>query len=189
MSMLMWAFAAAAALGGTASDTVIVLGSRTVDMTGDGQAEELQVVGVGQSPDSLAVTFSITSGGRTLFSERLRPMTRTIGFDAGKRTLSPAEHRKRMDEFADFFFDPEKFRSPTDFLKMLEESARLHIQRIPEVIAGQRRGADSRTAAEIWNEMRNRDLTIFQYSAGGDGLTAIAWSPSDQRFYRLWECC
>ena len=189
MGMLIWALTAAAALGGTTSDTVVVLASRSVDMTGDGQAEELQVIGVGRSPDSLEVTFSITAGGRTLFSERLRPMTRTIGFDAGRRTLSASEHRKRLDEFEDFFFDPGKFHTPTEFVKMLQESARLHIQRIPEVIARQRSAADSMTAAEIWEEIRSRELTVFQYSGGGDGVTAIAWSPSDRTFYHLWQCC
>jgi hypothetical protein len=54
-----------------------------------------------------------------------------------------------------------------------------------------RRGApyDTAHAAETWDEIRRTGVTVFQYSPGGDGLTAIAWSERDRRFYRLLECC
>jgi hypothetical protein len=44
-------------------------------------------------------------------------------------------------------------------------------------------------AAAIWTEIHRSGMTIFEFSPGGDVVTAIAWSPTDHRFYRLLECC
>jgi hypothetical protein len=50
-------------------------------------------------------------------------------------------------------------------------------------------GADALRGAEIWREMHHIGVTIFQFSAGGDAITAIGWSPTHKRFLRLVECC
>lgn len=191
MSVILGLIATVAA-GMLPADTVVVLGTREVDMTGDGQVEILELVGVGTSLDSLDVTFSIKSAGRTLHSQSIRPLTRTLGYGSRRRTLSPAEHREYLRDFDDFFFAEEKFVSAQEFLVELQTSARRHIPLIPSVIASDRmRGAepDSAAADEIWKEIQRRESKVFWVSIGGDGITAIAWSEADQRFYRLLECC
>lgn len=172
------------------ADTVVSLGSVHVDLTGDGQAEVLELVGAGETIDSLEVTFSITSDGRVLYSERLRPVTRTLGFDAGKRLLSRAEHLQRLEEMEEFFFGEGRFSSAAAFVTSLERRAPRHIALIPGVIARDAGGdADVRRGEAIWEDMQRRAATVYTYSGGGDGRTAIAWSELDQRFYRLWQCC
>ena len=49
--------------------------------------------------------------------------------------------------------------------------------------------ADTAGVGAIWEEIQSRNSLVFQFPTGGDGVLGIAWSESDQRFYRLWECC
>jgi hypothetical protein len=202
------------------ADTVVVLGSAERDLTGDGRPEVLRLVGEGNPVDSLAVTFSIESSGQVLFRTALAPLTRTIGFDAGRREISAAEHRTRLDEFAGWFFGDNKFLRPDTFVARLRRSGPGHVARIPAVIDRDRRRQavvdslvragqttreaegtahfhlppwgspyDTARAVAIWDEIRRVGVTVFEFSPGGDGLTAIAWSERDRRFYRLLECC
>lgn len=48
---------------------------------------------------------------------------------------------------------------------------------------------DSARAVGIWQEIQRTGATVFEFSPGGDAVTAIAWSVRDQRFYRLVACC
>jgi hypothetical protein len=172
------------------SDTSVILGTVQRDLTGDGNSEILRLVGVGPTPDSLHVTFSIESSGRIIYQLALAPLTRTVGFDAGRRRLSTAEHRQRLREFGSWFFDEPKFKQPSAFLRSLYDSAPLHVAEIPAVIA--RDGgfpSDSSRGAAIWSEIQQRGVPIFEFSPGGDAWFAVAWSERDGRFYRLVECC
>ena len=177
-------------VGGLAAapDTMVVLGSHSLDLTGNGEAELLEVVGVSESLDSLTVTFTIKSSGRIVYSHTMRPLTRTVGFDAGRRRLSAVEYRQRLEEFGDLFFAGEKFRTPERFVAEWTRMARRHVEAIPDVISGEV-GAGPERGAELWDEIGTREATVFEYSAGGDGLVAIAWSESEQRFLTLIECC
>lgn len=202
------------------ADTVVVLGEVERDLTGDGRPELLRVVGVGQSIDSLAVTFTIEAvGGRgeKLYELELSPMTRVIGFDAGRRLLTPAEHRTRLNEFGDWFFGDSKFETPARFLERQGTNVPGRVESIIETIvadmarlpvidslvaAGHRpgearimsfymRGAplDTAAAAAIWEEIRDSGVTIFNFSTGGDAISAIGWSGRERGVYRLLECC
>jgi hypothetical protein len=179
-----------AVVGGLAAtpDTIVVLGAHSIDLTGDGELEVLEVRGVGESIDSLEITFSITSSGRILHSETMRPFTRTFGFDAGMRRMSTEEHRRRLSEFGAFFFAEEKFRTPEGFIAAWERKAPGHVEAIPEVVS-RRAGVEPKRAAELWDEIRRRGITVFEYSPGGDASFAIAWSESEQSFLTLVECC
>jgi hypothetical protein len=85
-------------------DTVVTLDVVERDLTGDGVAEILSLTGVGATIDSLDVTFRIQSSGQTIHTETW-PMTRTVGFDAGRRTLSATEHHARLKEFGSWFLE------------------------------------------------------------------------------------
>lgn len=173
-----------------APDTTIVLGRLERDLTGDGTPEVLSVVAAGPSVDSLTyVRFTIESAGRTLYQFRLAPLTRTIGYDAGRRTLSSTEHRARLRNFPSWFFHESKFQQPAAFVASLRQSARLHIREIPAVMTRHRDRSDSSNAAAVWQEMQNAPITVFTFSPGGDEIVAIGWSQRTQRFYRLLECC
>lgn len=188
MHILLCLLTSIAAFGVAPADTTIVLGSHRVDLTGEGEPEVLQLIGVGKSLDNLEVTLLITSSDDTLYNRRLRSLTRTIGFDAGRRVLTEAEHRKFIEEYESFFFASSKFRTPDEFTEKLLPTM---IEDIPGVIAAQRKnaGGDDSGAKRIWEEIKTSGVLTFQYSAGGDAVTAIAWSQLDQRFYHLWHCC
>lgn len=170
------------------ADTTVSLGSVQRDLTGDGVPETLTLTGRGHTIDSLDLRFTITSAGRTVYEKRWS-VTRVIGFDAGRRTLSAVEHRARLNELGSAFFAPAKFMSPDGFLAKLRASARGHIALIPEVIARDGGPQDSSQARLVWDGMQTAGITIFEFSAGGDAVTTIGWSRSDHRFYRLLECC
>jgi hypothetical protein len=197
------------------SDTVVILGMVERDLTGDGRSEVLRLTGVGQSTDSLDVTLVIESSGDTLFQTRLSPLTRTVGFDAGRRKLSPAEYRTRLDQFGGWFFGDGKFARPAEFAEQLGRTSR-RVADIPYVIARDRKRQlfdslraaghpvpeaernapslsrewlDSAGAVAAWEKIQSSGVTVFTYSPGGDAVFGIVWSVPDRRFYRLWECC
>jgi hypothetical protein len=202
------------------ADTVVLLGRVERDLTGDGRAEVLRLVGEGSSVDILGITFTIESAGTVVFRAALAPLTRTVGLDAGRRELSAAEHQARLEEFGSRFFAECKFKRPDEFVEWLRRSAPGRVARIPAVIDRDRRrqavvdslvatgrplaeaeeraryllggGAapvDTATAARSWEEIRRAGVSVFEFSEGGDAVTAIAWSARDRRFYRLFECC
>lgn len=171
------------------ADTTVVLGLAERDLTGDGKPEILRVVGVGRTIDNLDATFTIESEGRTIYRFKLMPLTRTVGFDAGRHVISAEEHRARLREFGRWFFADEKFQRPSEFLDSLRAMARLKVPEVPDVIARDRQASDTRDGSVIWQEIRNAPLTIFTFSPGGDAIEAIGWSARAGRFYRLLECC
>ena len=172
------------------ADTVLVLGSTMMDLTGDGQVELLQVVAAGPSVDSLNLTFTIQSEDQVLYEAALVPLTRSVGFDAGRRRTSDAEHQERLATFSQRFFAVEKFRPAVEFEARLQRASPRNVPLIPKVIerdAGDR--VPIETGARTWASMREDDVIEFEYSPGGDRIEAIAWSVADRRFYRLLECC
>jgi hypothetical protein len=138
--------------------------------------------------DSLEVTFTITSSGRTVFETKWSE-TRAVGFDAGRRVLSAAEHRRRLSELGRDFFADVKFMSAEEFLTRLRRSAPRHIELVPDVIARDLGPSNRSRAQRIWDEMQAAGITLFEFSVGGDAVTTIGWSGTDERFYHLLECC
>ncbi|MEQ8329386.1 MAG: hypothetical protein RH859_02865 [Longimicrobiales bacterium] len=172
------------------ADTTTVLHSLTLDVTGDGRPEVLELLATAQTPDSLEVVFVVRNQDGVLYERRLLPLTRTAGFDAGRRELTAEAYRARVADFGPWFFDAGKFRTAGAFEAGLRESAPRHADAIGRVIA---RGSEGRLdpagGERVWQQMRARDATVFEFSPGGDGLLAIAWSQEHRRFFRLLECC
>ena len=186
------------------ADTVVTLGMVERDLTGDGRPEVLRLTGVGQPSDSLDVTLVIESSGDTLFQTRLRPLTRTVGFDRRRGKLSPAEYRSRLDQYGGWFFGDGKFARPAEFVAQLGQARRAAV---PYLIARDRRSQlidslraagrpaseagpnDSADAVDAWEKIQSSGVTVFTYSPGGDAVYGIVWSARDRRFYRIWECC
>lgn len=171
------------------SDVSQVLGVVVRDLTGDGRPETLRVVGVGRTIDNLDATLTIESAGRPVFRFTLAPLTRTIGYDAGRRTVSVDEHQVRLKEFGQQFFATEKFQRPTQFVEGLRAMAPGRVAEIPDVIRRGRAPDETREASTIWEEILKSPVTIFTFSPGGDRIEAIGWSAQAGRFYRLLECC
>ena len=178
------------------SDTILSLGSRSIDLTGDGRPEVLSLVGQGPSLDSLSVAFQIVSSGRVMYVASLYPITR------GGRT--PDEQRSFVDGFGARFFADEQFMPASGFLSDLTRRAGDRVRDIPSAIARHRAthedhalgglerappSTDTTGAGALWAEMLRRDRIVFRFSPGGDAATAIAWSDRDRRFYRLLACC
>lgn len=170
-------------------DTTVVLGLVERDLTGDGKPETLRLVGVGPTTDHLDVTFTIESAGKIVYRFKLVPLTRSVGFDAGRRRLSAGQHRARVEKFGQWFFGNEKFQRPAGFVDGLRAMSHTGVADIPAAIARDRQPSETREGDQIWNEIRNSPVTIFTFSPGGDAVVAIGWSARAGRFYRLWECC
>jgi hypothetical protein len=168
--------------------TVIDLGVVERDLTGDGRPEILRVVGVGPG-DSLAVTFTIESDGRTIYRFEMAPLTRTTGFDAGRYVVPAEQRRARIEAFQRWFFAEEKFQRAAEFLASLKGMGSRPVAELPDVIARDRPASDTRTGRAIWQELLGSRTTIFTFSPGGDAIVAIGWSAQASRFYRLLECC
>ena len=171
------------------AETRLVIGEAERDLTGDGRPEALRVVGVGPSIDSLAVTFTIASDGRTIYRYDLWPMTRAVGFDGRRQVLSVEQHRARLEEFGPWFLGAEKFERPDEFVSNLRKQAPARAAEIPEVIERDRAPSDLVPGDVIWREIRTAPVTIFTFSPGGDALVAIGWNARAGRFYRLLDCC
>lgn len=121
------------------ADTVVVLRRMERDLTGDGKPEVLRLIGIGESLDSLDVTFSITSREGLLYQTDLWPLTRHVGGYYGRARVSLVEHRARLKAFGRWFFGESKFTSPEGFVEQLREQGPRHIPLIPAVIAKDRR--------------------------------------------------
>jgi hypothetical protein len=168
------------------TDTTVTISTVKRDLTGDGVPEVLSLRGTGPTIDSLSVTFTIESSGRTLYSTTWIQRRADFG---GPRRLSDIEFRARLNEYASEFFEASKFMSPRGFLSWLQASARLHIPLIPDVIAGDMTPNDLPRARMIWEEMQGAGITVFEFSPGGDRVMVIGWSATDEHFYNLLECC
>lgn len=186
------------------SDTILILGSKSVDLTGDGLAETLTLVGTGPSIDSLGVTFQIASPDRVLYAASLSPITRREGYDGPPRIRTTAQQAEFVDRFGREFFADAKFVEASRFLSDLRRQAPGRVAQIPGVIARHRAAyqnhaigrlerapmaTDTAGARAIWSDILSREEIVFWFSPGGDSVTAIAWSSRDGRFYRLVECC
>ena len=169
------------------ADTTVALGHAERDLTGDGKPEILRVVGVGPSIYDLGVTFTIESVGKTIFRYDMGRMTRTVGFDAGRRVISEEQHRTRIKEYGQSFFLERKFMRPQEYVEYLRAHARRHIDEIPRLI--DRQASNTSRGSVIWEEMLNSPATIFTFSPGGDRIVAIGWHARTERFYSLLSCC
>ena len=179
-------FAAAAALR---VDAPIVLGTAERDLTGDGTPVSLRLVAAGPSVDSLNVTFTVEKAGRVIYRASVRLEGRTEYERTLRRRLG-MEYRDWLKSVGTSFFADVKFKKPGALLAWMRESMPLHIAEIPGLIAQQRGAvADSITGADIWNEIERSQVTLFEFSTGGDAVTSIGWSKRDGRFYRLYDCC
>jgi hypothetical protein len=179
-------FAAVAAT----SDTTLILGVVHRDLTGDGKAEILTLTGVGRTVDSLDVSLTIESGRSVVYRYSLWPVTRKIGVSRDQGGRSATEHRAWLSWYGRWFFGETKFKSPDAFKRDWGEWARARLEAVAEVIARDGGfGDDTTRGAAIWTEIQRNQVTIFEFSPGGDTIVAIGWSESDRRFYRLVECC
>ncbi len=187
--MLMPVLAVILAVGTAAPDTTVDLGTVRRDLTGDGVPEVLRLAGSGRTLDSLSVVFSIESGGQVVFADTF-PLTRVVREPGIPGRMSDAQYRAHLAQFGRSFFDAGKFTTPAQFLAELRESGSAHIAEIPELIGSERRRPNDTASGEtVWKEIQRAGVTIFEYSPGGDRVTAIVWSARDRTFYRILECC
>lgn len=175
---------------GIQNDTTVVLARHAVDLTGDGHDEVIEVIGSGGSIDSLGVQLTIRTGGDVLYTDTLKSLTRTVGFDAGRRVLSRDDHLKRFAGLQEFYFSADRFSTPRAFLEHLHRSTPRRIELIPHEIEGSLgRRLAPRTGERIWSEIMRDMVPVFTYAVGGDGILAVAWSSSERRFVQVWGCC
>ena len=175
------------------ADTVVVIGIAERDLTGDDQPEILRLVGVGRSVDSLDVTLSIESAGRTVYQAQLAPMSRTVGFDRSRRKLSRAQYRKQLTEFGKWFFAAAKFKRPPEFVKSWREQAPRRLAEVPNVIARDRKAsttvdslaAHGHSPIEAKRKAQSVEPTI---ASSADSIWAVAtWNEIQESGVTLFE--
>lgn len=175
-------------------DTTVVIGSVERDLTGDGRPELIRLEGSGASVDSLAASLTIESADGELLYEAVHvPFTRHVGFDAGRRRLSEEEYEDYLREYAQFFFGPEKFQTPREFEALWTRRARHRLDVLPATIADEaaRRSIQlsEDEAQRLWEAIRERDVRIFEFSPGGDGVVPLVWIEELGAFVELVACC
>jgi len=201
------------------ADTVVTLGIVERDLTGDGIAEVLSLTGVGATIDSLDVTFRIQSSGRTLYADTwLMTRTVGFGSSRRILTDTELRaHLKEFGGWffeESKFMTPDRFlaelrdQAPLHIAQIpnLIARDRRHSYVVDSMItAGEDSGQARRKAhfalgqyetpsnlsraTAVWKEIRTAAVTVFEYSIGGDAVTAIVWSPTDRRFYDIFKCC
>jgi hypothetical protein len=191
---MLFTLLASLALSAARPDTVLMVASRSIDLTGDGKPEELQLVGAGPTIAGLELTFTILSGERLLYAEQIDPFSS----DGPRAVLTAAEYRDRLRRLGEMFFADDEFQSPAEF----EASLRRMAARIPATIAmdlgrpavpdpgatdARATMSDTTGVGSIWQRMRDRQATVFRYQSGGDEVTYIAWNETDQRFYKVYR--
>jgi hypothetical protein len=174
--MILALLIAAVAIPHATTDTTVIFAKSERDLTGDGIPEVLSLTGVGKTVDDLTVTFEIQSAGRTsthgaggrfqMWSFGLVSASSAI---RSSRTPSSC-HRKASC--------PGSAAPPACTFPL-----------IPEVISQEMTPRDSSRARRIWEQMQAAGIPVFHFSLGGDRITVIGWSTTDQRFYGLLECC
>ena len=162
-------------------DTVVVLGTKERDLTGDGKPETLRLVGVGRSLDSLNVTLYIESDGKRIYEQPFMPLTRKINFDGRPSYRTRAEHRAFLEEYGGRVFGDGKFESPAEFVRGLAYGMRDHIPQIPALISAHRRAPaieDSlRRAGQTDRGVSSRAwmLAYNSFTAADSAVAAQIW--------------
>ena len=169
--------------------TTVVLGQVERDLTGDGKPETLRVVGVGPTIDNLDATFTIESAGKTVYTFKLAPLNRTVGFDAGRRMISAEQHRVRLKQFERGSSAKRSFSGRQSSSTAFADRRACTWLKFPTSLPATGRRPRHGAGGEIWDEILKSPVTIFTFSPGGDAIVAIGWSARAGRFYRLLECC
>src|SRR4051812_5789521 len=148
------------------ADTVIMLDSREMEMTGEGMPESIQLVAAGPSKNKLTITFTILSGTEVLYADEV-----PASGDVAKLGRE--------------FFLKMKFETPQEFIA----GAPGRTQEVTRMIARARKApSDTAGAERVWQEIRGRrGALVFTFPIGPKGSTVIAWSQAGHRFYRLLE--
>lgn len=164
------------------------------DLTGDGTREVLEVRAVGDSSDSLTVTFRILADGREIYAHEW-PSRAYFGEDPGEEERRDAHVRSALARFFDRGFETVTNTHPfmgaplpaTWRPSPQSDDPRQWIARaLDESGAGT---GDLAEVQAIWDEMVERGTLGFAFSTGGEDRRRIAWSPRRGRFFVIWSCC
>ena len=138
--------------------------ARTLDITGDGQPDSIQLEAVGSHPDSLLITLTIYVDGQEKHREGWESSYELALMDSA--ALQPS----RVDSVL------------RDQLDRVLASVAAHRLGMPDM---QIMGEDSAALAGI--EPQPTYGVSFAY--GYETVVRLAWDAPRQRFIRLWSCC
>lgn len=188
---------------------------RTHDLTGDGRPERLTAMAAGPTVDSLQIRLAIHGpDGRLLYLSRWDSPRYFYYTNRRDYTTAEAEHevRRHLERLlADSAFVP---RTTTDARGRVTrvDSAAIRYD-LAEQATRRRLGLadtlplppgthttiaedDRRVQREAATRARLNALVAelarmptFTWFAGGEVTTTIAWSASEGRFVKVWECC
>lgn len=138
--------------------------TRTVDLTGDGQADSVRLEAVGTRPDSLRITLSLLVNGQEKHREAWGSSYELALTDSAVRVSPGAESIVRA--------------------KLDSVLASVIVQRLDA--PGVRLMAED-SAALAGVEPRPTHRVSFSY--GYETTVRLAWDAPRERFVRLWSCC
>jgi hypothetical protein len=201
------------------ADTIVTLGIVERDLTGDGVVEVLSLTGVGATIDSLEVTFRIQSSGRTLYAHtwpmtrilgfegsrrvlsdaELRAHLKEFGgwFFEESKFMTPdgflAELRDQaplyIAQIPSLIARARRYRYVLDSILTAGEDSGQARRKAPYTLGQYETPGNLSHATAVWEEIRAAPVIVFEYSIGGDAVTAIVWSPTDRHFYDIFNCC
>jgi hypothetical protein len=139
-------------------------GSRTIDLTGDAQADSIRLEAVGTRPDSLRITLSLVVDGQEKHREVWGSSYELALVDSVARVAPRVDQvlRAKLDSVL-ASVTVQRLDAPGVHL-MAEDSA---------VLAG----------------LVPRPTNRVSYSYGYETTVRLAWDAPRERFIRLWTCC
>lgn len=160
------------------------------DLTKDGRPDSLQLIAIGQRPESLRVTFSVTSGGETRYQASWSEWY--FIYDRLIDSIPAAERSKRVGDHLNEFFLPQDFGtvSPDDSSDAFDI--------LPYEVCGQPAGtpvAEGRESCpaglvrSILQDIVALSPPTFRFFSGGEHSRIIAWSRQLRRFVVIFACC
>lgn len=207
------------ALEGTSSGDTLTRGAdgtwrmrieRHEDLTGDGSGEQLMVSAIGPSVDSLDVRLEIrTAGDSLLYVARWSSSAylKYLHGDSVTPALREREIKKQLRAvLADSAFGVGPTRTPradpaaaAALRDAIDYDLREHAWRATHAVADTsplpREGLEGMERTKVSSALVDSlvgELSAarsFRYFKGGEETYAIAWSPTQHRFVRVFACC
>ena len=138
--------------------------ARTLDLTGDGQADSVRLVAQGAHPDRLSITLSFVVDGEEKHREEWGSSYELALLDSAARV------RPRVDVF----------------LRAQLESA------LASVVVQRLDGPGVRLMEEdrvVLARLEPRPTHRVSFSYGYESTARLVWDAPRERFVRLWSCC
>jgi len=166
---------------GPTPDSLRIQRATAIDLTGDGQVEELRFDISGSDVGDAQARLEIRDNGQVVY-ELVWPAQ--VYF--GRNVVGPeaaSEQLAVLEGVADHFFRPSAFVAAGDFDTGIRDP-----NRHPAALIARELG-HAAPGFMVWTKAVEKGDQVFNFQTGRDGLRAIIWSSDFDRFFVVLECC